>query len=98
LRVIEVGDTVELHVSDEGTGFPEWFAARAFDRFSRAEESRHASGTGLGLAIVAAIAAAHGGDTHAFTSGEGGADVWLTLPIHRTSPAERDPTPLGTVG
>jgi signal transduction histidine kinase len=96
LQIIEIGDTVELHVRDEGAGFPDWFAGRAFDRFSRAEESRNASGTGLGLAIVAAIAAAHGGGAHAATTDEGGADVWLALPTQRSSPTERDREPLGT--
>jgi two-component system OmpR family sensor kinase len=50
-----------LRVSDEGPGFPRDFAPRAFDRFSRADESRGTGGTGLGLAIVAAVAEAHGG-------------------------------------
>src|SRR5205814_2999952 len=34
-----VNGHVELHVTDEGGGFPPEFAARAFDRFSRADES-----------------------------------------------------------
>ena len=52
---------VELRVVDEGPGFPDGFAERAFDRFSRADEARRRSGSGLGLAIVEAIALAHGG-------------------------------------
>ncbi len=55
------GDTQSLRVSDEGPGFPPGFAPRAFERFSRADESRGTGGTGLGLAIVAAVAEAHGG-------------------------------------
>jgi heavy metal sensor kinase len=70
---------VELHVTDEGTGFPEQFVARAFDRFSRADEARSAGGTGLGLAIVTLIASAHGGSAHAANRPQGGADVWLQL-------------------
>ena len=66
---------VELHVSDDGPGLPEEFAARAFDRFSRADEARRRSGSGLGLAIVEAIARAHGG-----AAGVSGADVWISLP------------------
>ena len=54
-------DAVVLEVRDEGVGFSERFAERAFERFSRAEESRTSSGAGLGLAIVAAVAEAHGG-------------------------------------
>ena len=55
------GDTQILRVSDEGPGFPAGFAPRAFERFSRADESRGTGGAGLGLAIVAAVAEAHGG-------------------------------------
>jgi two-component system OmpR family sensor kinase len=54
-------ESLVLEVRDEGPGFPLGFAERAFERFSRAEESRTSSGTGLGLAIVAAVAQAHGG-------------------------------------
>jgi signal transduction histidine kinase len=73
-----VNGHVELHVTDEGEGFPDEFAARAFDRFSRANESRGRGGSGLGLAIVQAIAEAHGGTAGA-ANGEGGADVWISL-------------------
>jgi heavy metal sensor kinase len=55
------GDPQSLRVSDEGPGLPAGFAPRAFERFSRADESRGTGGTGLGLAIVAAVAEAHGG-------------------------------------
>jgi signal transduction histidine kinase len=71
---------VELHVSDDGAGFPPEFVARAFDRFSRADESRGRSGTGLGLAIVDLIARAHGGSAGAAARPEGGADVWIAVP------------------
>ena len=69
--------TVELHVGDEGRGFPPDSLDRAFDRFSRADDARTTPGTGLGLAIVALIARAHGGE-----AGIGpGADVWLSVPL-----------------
>jgi signal transduction histidine kinase len=71
--------TVELHVRDDGSGFPEEFLPRAFERFTRADEARTRGGTGLGLAIAAAIAGAHGGSAHA-ENVAGGADVWIALP------------------
>jgi signal transduction histidine kinase len=80
-----LGDTVELHVLDAGPGLPEGFAARAFERFSRA--SPEGDGAGLGLAIVAAIARAHGGSAHAANRSGGGADVWLELPGARRGQA-----------
>ena len=72
---------VELHVLDEGPGFQDGFAERAFDRFSRADDARSRGGAGLGLAIVRAIARAHGGDSGARSRPDmRGADVWIALP------------------
>jgi heavy metal sensor kinase len=72
---------VELHVLDDGPGFPPAFLAHAFDRFSRADEVRGGSGSGLGLAIVDTVARAHRGAAHAANRPEGGADVWISLPL-----------------
>jgi two-component system OmpR family sensor kinase len=80
---------VELHVSDEGPGFPPDFLDSAFERFSRADDSRARGGTGLGLAIVAAIARAHGGKAGATNRPGSGADVWLALPISQGESASR---------
>jgi two-component system OmpR family sensor kinase len=74
------GERVELHVIDEGPGFPEHLQAHAFERFSQGDEGHSGEGSGLGLAIVAAIARAHGGDVGARNLPAGGADVWITLP------------------
>jgi two-component system OmpR family sensor kinase len=81
---------VELHVTDEGRGFPSAFLERAFDRFTRAEESRPSGGTGLGLAIVALIAAAHGGEAGATNRRGGGADVWIAVPAAAFAPRPSD--------
>jgi heavy metal sensor kinase len=69
---------IELRVADEGPGFPDGFAERAFDRFSRADEARRRSGSGLGLAIVDAIAKAHGGS--AGVSAGSRTEVWISIP------------------
>ncbi len=79
LQALSAGERVELHVTDCGSGFPDDFLQRAFERFSRADEARARGGSGLGLAIVAVIADAHGGEAHAANL-EGGTDVWLELP------------------
>ena len=76
------GETVELHVADEGTGFPPAFLDHAFERFTRSDEARAGGGTGLGLAIVDVIARAHGGSAGA-ANRERGADVWISVPRGR---------------
>jgi heavy metal sensor kinase len=81
LEAKRANGSVELHVTDAGTGFPDGFEARAFERFSRADAARSGGGTGLGLAIVETIASAHGGSAHAANRPGGGADVWITLPV-----------------
>src|SRR5581483_9849459 len=53
--------SAELHVTDDGAGFPPGFLDRAFERFSRGDTARRGGGAGLGLAIVQTIAEAHGG-------------------------------------
>ena len=81
LRAESGASAAEIHVVDEGEGFPEEFVGRAFERFSRASTSRRDGGSGLGLAIVRTVARAHGGEAQAANRPEGGADVWLTLPL-----------------
>ena len=71
---------VELHVLDEGPGFPAAFREHAFERFSRAADPG-AEGSGLGLAIVETIVRAHGGRVEVADRPEGGADVWVSLPL-----------------
>jgi two-component system OmpR family sensor kinase len=80
------GDHVIATVRDHGPGFGETHAARAFERFYRADGSRtrQSGGSGLGLAIVAAIASAHRGTVSAADIGPadapGGAIVTVSLP------------------
>jgi two-component system, OmpR family, sensor kinase len=70
---------IELHVRDQGQGFPPDFIGHAFEPFSRADPARAGGGAGLGLAIVELIARAHGGGAHAANLADG-TDAWLDLP------------------
>jgi two-component system, OmpR family, sensor kinase len=74
------GEAVEIHVTDQGKGFPPDFLDHAFERFTRGPGARE-GGSGLGLAIVATVAAAHGGAAGAANRAGGGADVWLVIPL-----------------
>ncbi|GAB3657126.1 HAMP domain-containing sensor histidine kinase [Zhihengliuella somnathii] len=71
-----------LEVRDHGPGISEKDAARVFERFYRADSSRHreTGGTGLGLAIVAAIAAQHDGSVVLTETEGGGATMSIRLP------------------
>ncbi|MGI8594259.1 MAG: ATP-binding protein [Solirubrobacteraceae bacterium] len=72
---------VELHVRDDGEGFPDAVLPVAFERFTRGDPARsRGGGAGLGLAIVAAIAIAHDGAPGAENRPEQGADVWISVP------------------
>jgi two-component system OmpR family sensor kinase len=72
-----------LTVSDRGPGLTEEQAARAFERFYRADASRAraSGGAGLGLSIVAAVTEAHGGTAEARPTPGGGATFVVTLPL-----------------
>ncbi len=72
------GETVDLVVSDNGSGLPDEDLARAATRFWRARDD--GSGTGLGLAIAAEIAAGHGGTISVERAPEGGLLVRYRLP------------------
>jgi two-component system OmpR family sensor kinase len=91
--------TVELHVLDDGPGFPAGFLPRAWERFARADAGRTQDGTGLGLAIVRTIAELHGGVVGAANRPAGGADVWIALPAAAPAqPVGRDVAAAESVG
>jgi two-component system OmpR family sensor kinase len=72
-----------VEVADEGPGLDEEDAKRVFERFYRADPSRHrgSGGSGLGLSIVAALTAAHGGSVELDTAPGRGATFRVLLPL-----------------
>ena len=68
------GGQARLSIKDHGSGIPDEFRARIFQKFAQADsaDSREKGGTGLGLSICKSIVEAHGG-TISFesTAGQG---------------------------
>ena len=72
-----------VEVRDRGPGMSAADAARAFERFYRADASRarQRGGSGLGLAIVEATVRAHGGSVELDTEPGRGTTVRVRLPL-----------------
>jgi signal transduction histidine kinase len=79
-RQSDEAELVRIDVLDDGPGFPDGSASRAFERFWRGDPARAMAGSGLGLAIVRELAAAHGGSAHAENRSPRGARVGVRLP------------------
>ncbi|MCA1712896.1 MAG: HAMP domain-containing histidine kinase [Actinobacteria bacterium] len=83
VRVSTADRSAVVEVQDEGPGLPPDAAARAFERFYRADASRTRAqgGSGLGLSIVAALVEAHGGTVELDTAVGAGATFRVRLPL-----------------
>jgi signal transduction histidine kinase len=82
VALAEVGDAVELEVSDDGAGIAPEDRARVFERFVRLDDARarDEGGSGLGLAIVRKIVDAGGGSVRVDEAPSGGARFTVRLP------------------
>jgi two-component system OmpR family sensor kinase len=85
------GAIVAVEVADQGPGMAEEHAARAFERFYRADPSRNRAGggAGLGLAIVAALVAGHSGTVRVDTAPGDGARFTVELPLMQPAVLDR---------
>jgi two-component system OmpR family sensor kinase len=83
----EEGAEAVIEVRDDGPGMVQADAARAFERFYRADtsRSRQHGGTGIGLANVDATVRAHGGTTSIDSSPGEGTTVTVRLPQQPTA-------------
>ena len=84
LSARDLGNAVEIAVTDRGLGIPPEAIPRLFEKFYRVENTdrRGIRGTGLGLTIVKQIVEVHGGRVRAESAGLGhGARLSFTLPI-----------------
>jgi two-component system sensor histidine kinase MtrB len=76
-----------IAVADRGPGVPVEDLPRLFDRFYKADPSRHGTGSGLGLAIAREHARLLGGDLIAAARVGGGLRFELRLPVTGSLPA-----------
>ena len=78
-----VSDEIELRITDSGVGIAADELPHIFNRFYRADQSRHRtvdSTSGLGLAIAKAIVEAHEGKITAVSTPGEGTTFIITLP------------------
>jgi signal transduction histidine kinase len=80
------GDAIVLSVADRGPGVESDRLERIFERFYKADPSRHGGSSGLGLAIAAEHAALLGGSLVATNRPGGGLDFELRLPVTGSLP------------
>ena len=88
------GDAIVLAVADRGPGVPPDRLGRIFERFYKADPSRHEGSSGLGLAIAAEHAALLGGHLKAANRPGGGLRTELWLPVTGSLPG-RDGMAIG---
>lgn len=87
IGVHRVGTRVRVSVRDHGSGIPEEFKGRIFQKFAQADSSdtRQKGGTGLGLSIVKAIVEKHGGTIGFDTVMGEGTTFYFDLPEYHTA-------------
>ncbi|MCI0512568.1 ATP-binding protein [candidate division KSB1 bacterium] len=80
-------DTIEIKISDTGTGIPDEDLPHIFDRFYRVDKARTGSkgGSGLGLSISKWIVTAHAGEIHIESARPGGTIVTISFSRNKFS-------------
>ncbi|MDH4273513.1 MAG: PAS domain-containing sensor histidine kinase, partial [Gammaproteobacteria bacterium] len=80
---------VKISVADQGSGIPDAFRERIFQKFAQADssDSRAKGGTGLGLSICKMLVERHGGEIGYTTNPGHGTTFYFTL--RRATPTEK---------
>jgi signal transduction histidine kinase len=82
VRLKTAGESVELEVSDTGTGIPETELPHLFERFHRVKGARGRSyeGSGIGLALVQELVKLHGGSVRVKSEVGRGSTFTVSIP------------------
>jgi signal transduction histidine kinase len=85
VSVVQEGDGVRFHVSDDGIGIDPRYQRRIFEKFFQVEDplTRHHGGAGLGLFVTRGIVEAHGSRIEVSSQLGQGADFSFMLPIYQ---------------
>ncbi len=83
LSLHEVGNHIELCVSDTGVGIPQSDLDKIFQRFYRVKGSRGRTheGTGIGLALIKELIALHGGSIMVKSEVDKGSSFTACIPV-----------------
>ncbi len=89
------GGTVEIRVSDQGSGIPAEDRERIFEKFyrGRAGATLAVRGTGLGLAVARQLVQAHEGTIGVRSKVGEGSTFWVRLPVQASEPVVLGPLP-----
>jgi DNA-binding response OmpR family regulator len=82
ISVARHNQAIQVAITDRGSGIPEEFRSRVFQKFAQADSSatRQKGGTGLGLSITKAIVEKHNGQINFVTETNVGTTFYFYLP------------------
>ena len=88
IRVLDVGDFIQVEIEDNGRGIATKDLPYIFDRFFRTDTSRNSSkgGSGIGLSIVHKIMEDHGGKVWVTSKEEAGTTMYFVLRKYQEVP------------
>jgi len=83
---------ISVSVTDTGTGIPEEYREKVFEKFSQIgeQESRRGRGSGLGLTFCKLVVEAHGGHIWVESQAGQGSTFIFTLPVAETESGNGD--------
>ena len=90
IRILDVGDFIQVELGDNGKGIAAKELPYVFDRFYRTDASRNSSkgGSGIGLSIVKKIVEEHGGNIWATSEEGAGTTMYFVIRKYQEVPID----------